>query len=234
MSPASTAVAPRVRKYFVRGALLLVPVLIPFIVLGLALDFIRSLIRPLAEAMRVLLGLGPAVDTLVLEATTLVALVAVTFLLGIVATHLPTGGIGDVIDAVIESIPGIGGIYSSVKQLSRTVAGGGESFEDVVLVEYPTRGVYSIAFVTAETPDIVRTTVSEPEMQTLLLPMGPNPVMGGFTIYVPTDRLYDLDISIEEGLQAVATSGVTLGSDPEETTVGQELRDLSPFENGNS
>lgn len=230
MSPALTAVGTRVRRYFVRGALLLVPVLIPFVVLGLALDFIRGLIRPLADALRVVLGLGPAVDSLVLEGTTVAALVAVTFVFGIVVTHLPTRGIGDVIDAVIESIPGIGGIYSSVKQLSQTIAGGGESFEDVVLVEYPTPGVYSIAFVTAETPDSVRTTVSEPDMQTLLLPMGPNPVMGGFTIYVPTDRLYDLDISIEEGLQAVATSGVTLASDPEETSVGQELRDLSPFE----
>lgn len=230
----SSAIATRVRKYLVRGALLLIPVLIPFVVLGLALDFIRGLLRPVAGTIRVVLGLRSAVDSVVLEATTVAVLVGLMFLLGIIATHLPTRDIGDVFDAALESIPGIGGIYSSVKQLTQTIAGSGDTFEDVVLVEYPTRGVYSIAFVTAETPESVRTAVSEQEMRTLLLPMGPNPVIGGFTIYVPTDRVYDFDISVEAGLQAVATSGVTLGSAPEETSVVEEVRDLEPFDDTES
>lgn len=226
MSDTSSGVTARLRQYLVRGALLLVPVLIPFIVLGVAVDFLRGFLQPFVGTVRLALGLESA--GYVLEGLVVLALLGLMFLLGVVATHLPTKEIGDVIDAAIGAIPAVGGIYQSVKQLTRTVAGDGESFKDVVLVEYPTRGVYAIAFVTAETPDSVRTAVSEPEMRTLMLPMGPNPVMGGFTIYVPEDRVHDIDISVQEGLQAVATSGVTLASDPAETTVWEEISDLGP------
>ncbi len=52
-------------------------------------------------------------------------------------------------------------------------------------------------------------------MMTLFMPMAPNPVMGGFVIHVDRERVFDIDISVEEGIQSIVTSGVTAGGKPE-------------------
>jgi uncharacterized membrane protein len=96
--------------------------------------------------------------------------------------------------------------------MSETVADGEESFRDVKLVEYPTEGSYTMAFVTADAPVSLEESAGHTEegMMSLFLPMGPNPVMGGFVIYVSRDRVHDIDIGVEEGLQAIVTSGVAM------------------------
>jgi uncharacterized membrane protein len=47
-------------------------------------------------------------------------------------------------------------------------------------------------------------------MTTLYLPMAPNPVMGGHVIHVPIERVCDVDMSVEEGVQSIVTSGVAV------------------------
>jgi hypothetical protein len=63
-------------------------------------------------------------------------------------------------------------------------------------------------------------------MVTLFMPMAPNPVMGGFVIHVDRDRVVDIDITVEEGIQSIVTSGVAMGGEPER---GQTA-DLDPEE----
>jgi uncharacterized membrane protein len=55
-------------------------------------------------------------------------------------------------------------------------------------------------------------------MVTLFMPMAPNPVMGGHVVHVPTSRVYDIDMTVEEGLRSIVTSGVATG-DAEEAAV---------------
>jgi hypothetical protein len=92
-----------------------------------------------------------------------------------------------------------------------------DSFQDVKLVEYPTEGSYTLAFVTADTPGTVQQAVGRKGMVTLFMPMAPNPVMGGFVIHVDRDRVFDIDITVEEGIQSIVTSGVTVGGDRSRT-----------------
>ena len=61
-------------------------------------------------------------------------------------------------------------------------------------------------------------------MISLFLPMGPNPVMGGFVIYVARDRVHDIDIGVNEGLQAIITSGVTISDDDEDGHIGERMQ----------
>jgi uncharacterized membrane protein len=90
---------------------------------------------------------------------------------------------------------------------------GTESFQEVVLVEYPVEDSYCVAFVTAETPpNICEATANVgPGMTTVYLPMAPNPVMGGFVVHISNEKVYEVDMTVEEGVQSVVTSGIAVG-----------------------
>ena len=64
-------------------------------------------------------------------------------------------------------------------------------------------------------------------MTTLFMPMAPNPVMGGFVLHVENDHVYDIDISVEEGIQSIVSSGVTVGADSEVTG---DIGEIEPVE----
>ena len=145
--------------------------------------------------------------------------------------HLPIAGerhsnAADAFHQAAEAIPGVGQVYGGFREMSETVANGEESFRDVKLVEYPHEGSYSMAFVTADAPDHLEDSVDHEEgsMMSLFLPMGPNPVMGGFVIYVARDRVHDIDIGVDEGLQANITSGVTISDDDEDGHIGERMQ----------
>jgi len=217
----------RFKWYFLRGALFVVPALVTVAILLFVLGFLSGFLGPLARFVEGVLGVGgPAADVVVL----LCFAVAVV-LIGAAIETLPHGvEAADFFHSAVESIPGVGSVYAGFREMSTTIAQGEESFRDVKLVEYPSRGSYTMAFVTADAPANLEESVGHAEegMISLFLPMGPNPVMGGFVIYVSRDRVYDIDISVEEGLQAIITSGVTVG-DPEGTAdepLPRQLEDI--------
>jgi uncharacterized membrane protein len=95
-----------------------------------------------------------------------------------------------------------------VQQLVQFLFGektGGKTFRRVVLVEYPRKGSYTLAFVTNET----RTSAigGEKILLTLLIPQPPNPVTGPI-IFVPEDEVIPLDLSVEDAVKLIVSAGV--------------------------
>ena len=211
----------RLKGYFLRGALFVVPALVTVAILLFVLGFVSGFLGPVALFVEGVLGVGaPVADVVVL----LCFAVAVV-LIGAAIETLPHGvEAADFFHSAVESVPGVGSVYGGFREMSTTIARGEESFRDVKLVEHPSKGSYTMAFVTADAPASLEESVGHAEegMISLFLPMGPNPVMGGFVIYVSRDRVYDIDIGVEEGLQAIITSGVTVG-DPEGSEADDRL-----------
>jgi len=58
-------------------------------------------------------------------------------------------------------------------------------------------------------------------MMTLFMPLAPNPVMGGYVVHVPQDRVYDVDMTVEEGIRSIVTSGVATGDSDSKEYSGQ-------------
>jgi uncharacterized membrane protein len=56
-------------------------------------------------------------------------------------------------------------------------------------------------------------------MVTMFLPMAPNPVTGGFLTHVPRSRVHDVDMTVEEGIRSILTSGVATGNEDDQTQV---------------
>lgn len=216
------SISDQLKHYFVRGAMFIVPTLVTVGIILFILQFLSRFLQPAASFIEDVFSIGGFLSDM-----TVILLIAIfILLLGFVIETVPHGmAAADFFHTAVESIPGVGSFYAGFREMSTTIANGEESFRDVKLVEYPSEGSYTMAFVTADAPSNLEQSVGHKEegMVSLFLPMGPNPVMGGFVIYVSRDRVYDIEISVEEGIQAIITSGVTI-SEPDSAIVGEQIR----------
>jgi len=209
--PSRQSLRKRFRSILLSGVALTIPLIVTLIVLQFVVNFILGSIGPAATFVSRALGFGQ-VDPLVLRLAAVGTLVGLVFVVGLIA-HVRQGDeIEELFDAAMESIPAVGSVYTSFNEMTEMlVSNDTRSFQEVKLVEYPTEGSYSLAFVTADSPPEVETATDHEGMQTLFLPMAPNPVMGGYVLHVSADRVYDVDLSVEEGIRSIVTSGVATG-----------------------
>lgn len=107
----------------------------------------------------------------------------------------------------LEKMPVVRTIYKALKQIFETVVSQGETnFKQVVVVEYPRKGIYAIAFVATETKGEVGEKFDEP-MVSVFLPTTPNPT-SGFLLFVPKADVKILDMSVEDGAKLVISAGL--------------------------
>ena len=103
-------------------------------------------------------------------------------------------------------VPMINKIYTGIKQIGKAFLGEGRTmFKKVALIEYPRKGIYSVAFVTAKGKKELAE-ISGCELVSLFLPTTPNPTSGLF-IAVPKDEVTILDMSIEDGFKLIISAG---------------------------
>lgn len=240
MADESPRARDELRNGFLTGVAVIVPLLITLIVLAIAfnyiytyLDLFSDVILPF-EAQVFVPGVGLIQQEVLVELATPVVLLLLILVVGLTANSSRYGQRAvDYFDYVIERIPGVGSVYESFRQMSDVMLeSDDQNFQEVVLVEFPTEGVYTTAFVTSETPETIADPVGRGDMTTLFMPMAPNPVMGGHVVFVPNDRIVEVDMTVEEGIRALVTSGVAVS----EATGGEagipasQLRGLSTFE----
>ena len=202
------------RRSFVSGVGIALPLLVTLAILSFALNFISGQLDPIVNVVNDLTP-NQNLQDLLIEVTTLVVLLLLVLVVGFLAEFGPGNGqVGEGFDNVMESIPGVGSVYTSFNEMSELLLDSDtESFQEVKLVEYPRDGSYTVAFKTATTPEVIGDATGHEEMVTLFMPMAPNPVMGGFVIHVSADRVVDVDMTVEQGIRSIVTSGVAIGED---------------------
>jgi len=204
----------RLRRAFLTGVAVIVPAAITLAVLGVVFNAIYDYLDAFSSAIVPALPSGtlPVDRELAIEIATPVVFVGAILVLGVVVESTRYGQRAvDYADYAIEQIPGVGSVYQGFRQMSDAMLESDTgNFQEVVLVEFPTEGTYTLAFVTSDTPDVVATPAEGGEMRTLFMPMAPNPVMGGHVLFVPERRIVEVDLTVEEGIRALVTSGVAL------------------------
>jgi len=209
---ADLSLGEKLRTILVSGAAITIPLLVTIIVLTFVVNFALQAISPLVVIMERTVGVGRDLSELELQALVIAGLVALVFVVGLVAETTSGSGIERAFDATMARIPGVGSVYTSFNEMSELLLSNDtQSFREVKLVEFPSEGMYTVAFVTAETPDAFRSATDNEEMTTLFMPLAPNPVMGGFVLHVARNRVHDVDLSVQEGLRSIVTSGVATG-----------------------
>ena len=106
-------------------------------------------------------------------------------------------------DYVLLNVPLLGKIYGTVKQVNQAFASDKKSnFQQVVMVEFPRKGLYSIGFMTAEQ---VRTDEGE-SIISIFVPTTPNPTTG-FLLVLPQSKVVKLDMSVADGIKYIVSLG---------------------------
>ncbi len=110
-------------------------------------------------------------------------------------------------EGVLSRIPLVRSIYSSAKQVAETMfSSSARSFREVVMLEYPRKGLWTLAFVTGSGIRQVRQQVGE-DMISVYVPTTPNPT-SGFFLMVQQSEVVKLNISVDDGLKLILSTGV--------------------------
>jgi len=190
------------RKYFVTGLLVLVPLAITLWVLNLIIGTLDQsvLLLPARWRPAVLIGLDiPGMGALVT--------VVFVFVVGLLTRNFIGKQIVHVWEKLLTRIPIVSSIYSSVKQVSDTLfSSSGNAFRKAVLVQYPREGSWTIAFLTG-TPggDVKNHLVGD--YISVYVPTTPNPT-SGFFLMLPRADAIELDMSVDEALKYIVSMGV--------------------------
>jgi uncharacterized membrane protein len=190
------------RKYFITGLLIWIPIVVTIWVLKFIFDFLDQSLLLLPVAFQTESWLGVHIPGLGAILT-----VAVVFATGFLATNFVGAKLVDLWHDVLNRIPVVNSIYSSVKQISDTLfSSSGQAFSKAVLVQWPHEGAWTIAFLTG-TPggDVVNHV--PPDCLSVYVPTTPNPT-GGYFIIVKRTDLVELDMTVDQALKYIISMGV--------------------------
>lgn len=227
------AVSERPKRWLVNGIILTIPLVVTLLVLLVVIDFVLGILSPIVAGVQYVWPNDP--PRIVIQLTTLASLVGFFLVIGFVADHTPGKHVSKRVHATMETIPGVSTLYESVRRASDILVDDEtDQFKEVKLVEFPHDNAYMFGFLTADTPPEIEETVGEREMMTIMVPLGPNPTTNGYVMHIPTENVYDVDITVEEAVRSIATLGVSVDELGAETSDDADERtvDDAPFGTG--
>lgn len=190
------------RKYFITGLLILVPLAITLWVLNLIVGTMDKslLLLPMSWRPEALFGFAiPGLGTILT--------LLIIFLTGLATRNFIGNRVVALWEAVLKRIPVFNTIYSSVKQVSDTLfSSSGNAFRKALLVQYPREGSWTIAFMTGVPGGDVRNHLVG-DYVSVYVPTTPNPT-SGFFLMVPRADTIELDMNVDEALKYIVSMGV--------------------------
>ncbi len=190
------------KKYFITGLLIWIPLAITVWVLTLIVRTMDQSLLLLPEAIRPENVLGFYIPGIGALLTILVVL-----LTGLVAANIVGQRMVRFWEALLARIPVVKSIYYSVKQISDTLfSGSGEAFRKVLLVRYPHPEAWAVAFLTGTPAENVSVMTGE-ELVSVFIPTAPSPV-NGFFFFVKKNETIELDMSVDDALKYIVSMGV--------------------------
>ncbi len=191
---ARRTVLGRLRTYFLTGVVVAAPLVISGALVLWIINSVDDLVRPVLPhqlAQIALPGLG-----------LIIGIIGLT-LLGAVTANVFGRFLLRLGDDALSRLPLIGPIYRPMRQVfDALVKPGGRSFRDVVLVEYPRAGAWTLAFVTGDAPENAGR-----DFISVFVPTSPN-LYAGFLIFVPRDTIKPAGLSIEEAIKFQVSMGL--------------------------
>lgn len=194
------------RRYFVAGLLVWIPLGLTFLVIRFAVGQMDKTLALIPEQYRLeqLLGLGFQIPGLGVILTLLILILTGVLVANIFGRALVGYG-----ESLMERIPVVRSIYSAAKNFAEIVfSDSGDSFKQVLLVEYPRKGLYSLAFQTSSELGEVQGRTGE-DVVCCFVPTTPNPT-SGFIIVVPKRDVTVLDMEVDEALKMIISLGVVV------------------------
>lgn len=186
-----------IRTTFIRGFVVIIP-------LGLTYWFFSSLLNAVDGILSPLLAEWIGRD---FPGLGFVAMLLLIFLVGLLTRNLVGTVLFNGFENLLKQIPFVRSVYSAIKDLvgAFTIGGKGKTFREVVMIEYPRPGLYTLAFVTNEMS--FHGESGTQDFLNVYIPNPPNPT-SGILILVPKEKAVHLNLTIEQGLKLVLSGGI--------------------------
>ena len=191
----------RLRNYFISGLLFWVPLALTVFVIKFFLELINNLVpqKYLPEAIFNL-------DTTI-PGSGIILVLIVILITGVLVTNILGRKLVALWERALNKIPGFRNVYNVLKKVSDTVFNTStESFRKAFLIQYPSKGIWVIAFQSGDYKGEAESIIGE-EIMNLFVPTTPNPTSGFFVMMAKKDA-FELDMSVEEAFKLVISAGV--------------------------
>ncbi|MCH7830494.1 MAG: DUF502 domain-containing protein [Proteobacteria bacterium] len=202
----------RLRRYLVAGFLVWAPLAVTYLLLTFAVGIMDRtlLLIPAQYRPDELLGFH-------IPGLGVILMLVVLLVTGILAANFVGRAFVTGWESLLHRIPIVRAIYSAAKNFAEMVfSDSSQSFKKVLLIEYPRKGVYSLAFQTATKLGEVQGRTGE-EVVCCFVPTTPNPT-SGFIIIVPKKDIMTLDMEVDEALKMIISLGVVIPTWSKEQT----------------
>jgi len=205
IKPTSRSLGTRLRGYLIAGVLVTAPIAITAYLSISLVQFID------ARVVRLIPPQYNPNEYLPFSVPGLGVVVVLLFLIfiGMITANFFGRFFLRVSESILDRMPIIRSLYGATKQIFETVlATQSNAFREVVLFEYPRKGLWCIGFITGSTKgEVARAT--EMDTVNVFVPTTPNPT-SGFLLFVPREDVTILDMSVEEGVKLVVSAGIIL------------------------
>jgi uncharacterized membrane protein len=194
-----------IRKTFLAGLLTLAPITLTIYLFFLLFKFMDGILKNNVSQF-LIQRFGLDFFKSPIPGIGLLALLLLIFLTGTIARNYIGKKLFSLGDFIVTRIPLINRIYIAIREISEAVLSEKrEVFKKAVLIEYPRKGLYSIAFFTQDTKGPIRETMKQ-DIVSVFLPTAPNPT-SGFLLFVPKKHVIELDMSVEDAMKLVLSAG---------------------------
>jgi uncharacterized membrane protein len=191
----------RLRNYFISGLLFWIPLALSVLLIKFFLEIVNNLVptRLLPES---LLNLDTTIP-----GSGIVLVILVILITGALITNILGRKLLDLWERALNKIPGFRNIYNALKKISSTVLNtSSESFRKAFLIQYPSKGIWVIAFQSGDYKGEVESIIGK-DVINLFVPTTPNPT-SGFFVMIPKKDAVELQMSVEEAFKLVISAGV--------------------------
>ena len=191
----------RLRNYFISGLLFWIPLALSVLLIKFFLEVVDNLVpkRLLPES---LLNLDTAIP-----GSGIVLVILIILITGAVVSNILGRKLLDLWERALNKIPGFRNIYNALKKISSTVFNtSSDSFRKAYLIQYPSKGIWVIAFQSGDYKGEVETIIGE-DVINLFVPTTPNPT-SGFFVMIPKKDAFELQMTVEQAFKLVISAGV--------------------------
>jgi len=191
----------RLRKYFLSGLVVFLPLALTIYLFVLAINFTDGLLGQylepyLYEKFRFYFpGLGIIVGVCIITAT------------GFIMTNFLGKKVYDFFEKMLIKIPFFKQVYPAIKEMAIFLFSRDRMrFKKVVVIEYPRKGIYAIGFLTNDSSQFMQEKV-QPDLVNVFIPSAPGPLTG-YVLMVPKKDIVETEMSVEEAFKFIVSGGV--------------------------
>ncbi|MBJ79679.1 MAG: hypothetical protein CMH60_00010 [Myxococcales bacterium] len=201
----------RTKRTFITGLVIILPIAITLWVVKFIVIQTTSALTPIIHKVISSFGLGALIDTATVKylsmGLSLLFTLIIIYLIGLVGGTVIGKQLLAWFERILMQVPVVRSVYSAVRQFLDTFSSsGGSAFRQVVMVEYPRKGLWTLALLTADTKGEIATKLDQ-EMISVFVPTTPNPT-SGWLLLVPKADAIPLEMSVDEAFKLIISGGV--------------------------